>query len=151
MLHFICSYIFYWSFLSICCFWSLFFLLLLYFPYPMVYYFNIPWTNFDCFCFYISDEPFQNVNSELRELPAIELSTLPLILKVGHCFKVLLSSFLPFVLLILGIIFSQAVASFVFLAYVFILKLWMYLILSMFTSVVFLNIYICSINYLRYI
>lgn len=143
MLHFICSYIFYWSFLSICCFWSLFFLLLLlYFPYPMVYYFNIPWTTFDCFCFYISDEPFQNVNSELRELPAIELSTLPLILKVGHCFKVLLSSFLPFVLLILGIIFSQAVASFVFLAYVFILKLWMYLILSMFTSVVFLNIYI---------
>lgn len=29
-----------------------------------------------------ADETFHSVNSELRELPAVELSTLPLILKV---------------------------------------------------------------------
>lgn len=29
-----------------------------------------------------SDETFNNVNSELRELPPVELSSLPLILKV---------------------------------------------------------------------
>jgi len=34
------------------------------------------------FISYISGEAFHSVNSELRELPAVELSTLPLILKV---------------------------------------------------------------------
>lgn len=35
-----------------------------------------------CLILLFSDETFHNVNSELRELPPVELSTLPLILKV---------------------------------------------------------------------
>jgi len=34
----------------------------------------------------LSDESFQSTNSELRELPAVELTTLPLILKVCALF-----------------------------------------------------------------
>lgn len=35
------------------------------------------------------DETFHSANSELRELPVVELSTLPLILKVGQFFCIL--------------------------------------------------------------
>ncbi|CAL5337943.1 unnamed protein product [Camellia sinensis] len=34
-------------------------------------------------CSYICDETYHSVNSELRELPAVELSTLPIILKMS--------------------------------------------------------------------
>lgn len=50
-----------------------------------------------------ADEAFQSVNSELKELPAVELSTLPLILKVSAEPQMyLLSFFLPYVFSFIG-------------------------------------------------
>lgn len=53
-----------------------------------------------------SDEPFHAVNSELQELPSVELSTLPLILKVLTIYIIRKSAF--FMLYLACMIFAHA-------------------------------------------